>query len=131
MLGCNVKDVMILDLYVPNGQSLGSEKYEAKLQWLKRLRAFLDERFDPSEKVVVTGDFNITFDDRDVWDPDGMRDSLHCSTAEREALAEVMEFGLTDALRRFREESGHLHLVASPRGVASSAARVCASITSC
>jgi len=106
VLGCNVRDVMILDLYVPNGQALGSEKYHAKLQWLKQLRALLDERYDPAEKVVVTGDFNITFDDRDVWDPEGMRESLHCSTAERQALAEVMEFGLTDALRRFREESG-------------------------
>jgi len=106
VLGCVVKDVMILNLYVPNGKSVESEHYQAKLVWLKKLRALLDERFDPTEKVVVTGDFNITFDDRDVWNPDGLRDSLHCSAPERDALAHVMEFGLTDALRRLHEEPG-------------------------
>ena len=97
---------MILNLYVPNGKSLDSDDYPAKLVWLKKLRALLDERFEANEKVVVTGDFNITFDDRDVWNPDAMRDSLHFSAPEREALADVMEFGLKDALRRHHEESG-------------------------
>lgn len=106
VLGCNVKDVMVLNLYVPNGKSVDSEAYHAKLAWLKKLRALLDDRFDATEKVVVTGDFNITFDDRDVWDPESRRDSLHCSAPEREALADVMEFGLSDALRCLHEEPG-------------------------
>jgi exodeoxyribonuclease-3 len=105
-IGCIVRDYMILDLYVPNGSEVGSDKFRAKLGWLDRLRRFLDERYDPAEKIVVTGDFNITFDDRDVWDPDGQREALHCSTAERAALAEVMEFGLHDGMRKHHEDAG-------------------------
>ena len=106
VIGCIVKDFMILNLYVPNGQDLGTEKYKFKLNWLQRLRSLLDEKYDTSEKVVVTGDFNITFDDRDVFDPDAMREAIHCSTPEREALKNVMDFGLEDALRKHHEEAG-------------------------
>lgn len=106
LLACQVKDMIIFNLYVPNGSELGSQKFADKLTWLQRLRSHLDEHCDPNDKIIVTGDFNITFDDRDVWDPEGSRGSLHCSDVEREALAHVMEFGLTDALRRFREEAG-------------------------
>jgi len=105
-LSCIVKDMMILNLYVPNGQALGHPKYVDKLAWLDRLRAYLDQSFDPREKVLVTGDFNITFDDRDVWDPEGMRDGIHCSRPERDKLAQVMQFGLADGLRHFHEEAG-------------------------
>jgi exodeoxyribonuclease-3 len=106
VIGCIVKDFMILNLYVPNGQNLGTEKFKFKLEWLGRLRQFLDEKYDTSEKVVVTGDFNITFDDRDVHDPERLRETIHCSTPEREALQHVMDFGLDDALRKHHEEAG-------------------------
>lgn len=101
-----VGDVVVLNLYVPNGSSVGSDKFAYKMDWLQRLRSYLAEEFDPGEKVVVTGDFNITFDDRDVWDPEGLREAIHCSTQEREALAQVMEFGLHDGLRKHQEEGG-------------------------
>ncbi len=106
VIGCIVKDFMILNLYVPNGQNVGTPKYAFKLDWLLRLRQFLDEKYDTNEKVVVTGDFNITFDDRDVYDPEGLREAIHCSTPEREALKHVMDFGLEDALRKHHEEEG-------------------------
>ena len=106
VIGCQVGDVQILNLYVPNGSEVGSDKYRFKLDWLARLRAFLDERYDANEKLVVTGDFNITFDDRDVHDPELWHEKILCSTPEREALAEVMAFGLSDALRHFTDEAG-------------------------
>jgi exodeoxyribonuclease-3 len=56
---------------------------------------------------VVCGDFNVTFDDRDVYDPERWREKILCSTPEREALAAVLEPGLADAFRRFHEEPGH------------------------
>jgi exodeoxyribonuclease-3 len=106
VIGCAVEDVLVLNLYVPNGSSVGSDKYAYKLDWLRRLRAFLDANYDPSEKIVVCGDFNITFDDRDVHDPEKWHEKILCSTPEREALRHVMDFGLTDALRKHHDEAG-------------------------
>lgn len=106
VLGCIVGDTMVLNLYVPNGQSVGSERYRYKLAWLGRLRAMLDARYPKGEKVAVVGDFNITFDDRDVYDPEALRETIHCSTPEREALRHVMDHGLEDALRKHHEEAG-------------------------
>ncbi|MDA1221644.1 MAG: exodeoxyribonuclease III [Planctomycetota bacterium] len=106
VIGCAVEDVLVLNLYVPNGSSVGSDKYDYKLDWLRRLRAFLDATYDPSEKIVVCGDFNITFDDRDVHDPEKWHEKILCSTPERDALRNVMDFGLSDALRKHHDEAG-------------------------
>jgi exodeoxyribonuclease-3 len=106
VIGCAVEDVLVLNLYVPNGSSVGSDKYAYKLDWLRRLRAFLDANYDPSEKIVVCGDFNITFDDRDVHDPEKWHEKILCSTPERDALRNVMDFGLTDALRKHHDDAG-------------------------
>lgn len=106
VIGATFGDVMVLNLYVVNGQAVGSEKYEFKLSWLEQLAGFVAEHYDMTEKVVLCGDFNITFDDRDVHDPDAWREKILCSTPEREALARVMEPGLVDAFRKFNEEAG-------------------------
>ena len=108
VIGATVGDLMLLDVYVVNGEKVGGEKFERKLTWLEHLASNVRARFDlASEKVVVCGDFNVTFDDRDVYDPDRWRERILCSTPEREALARVMEPGLVDGFRRFHEEPGH------------------------
>jgi exodeoxyribonuclease-3 len=106
-IAAQVGEFLLLDLYVVNGKEVGDPKYAYKLEWLERVRATIAERFDLSEKVVVTGDFNITFDDRDVHDPDLWREKILCSTPERRALARITELGLHDALRKFTQEPGH------------------------
>ena len=106
VIGATVEDVLLLNLYVVNGKEVGSDKYAYKLAWLEELRAFVAERYDMGEKVVLTGDFNVTFDDRDVYDPDEWREKILCSTPEREALGRVMECGLHDALRKHHDEGG-------------------------
>jgi exodeoxyribonuclease-3 len=103
VLGCQVDKYVILNLYVPNGSDIESEKYMYKLQWLKRLRNMINETYSAKDRLVVTGDFNITFDDRDVYDPEEWREKIHCSTPERKALRRIMEFGLHDGLRKFHE----------------------------
>lgn len=105
-IGAIVDGYMVLDLYVPNGQEVGAEKYAYKLDWLRRLRAFLDSRYSVQEKVVVVGDFNVTLDDRDVHDPDWWRDKILCSAQERQAMRNVMAFGLQDLLRQHHEQAG-------------------------
>ena len=106
VIGATVGDLLLLCVYVVNGERVGSEKFDHKLEWLGHLAAFVAEHYDMREKVVLCGDFNCTFDDRDVHDPERWREKILCSTPEREALARVMEPGLVDAFRRFHERPG-------------------------
>ncbi len=105
VIAAQVDDVLVVNVYVVNGEAVGSEKFAYKLEWLERLAQYLAS-FDMREKVVVGGDFNITFDDRDVYDPEAWREKILCSTTERRALAKVMAPGYVDAYRRFHEEAG-------------------------
>jgi exodeoxyribonuclease III len=99
--------VLVLNLYVVNGESVGSAKYDFKLEWLGRLADHVERTYDMAEKVVLCGDFNCTFDDRDVHDPDLWREKVLCSTREREAIARLMRPGLVDAFRKFHADGGH------------------------
>ncbi len=85
--------------YVPNGQTIDSPKYAYKLRWLERLRAYLDRRETPSQPLLLGGDFNVAPGDRDVYDPEGWRDSVICHEAARQALSKLLAFGLVDILR--------------------------------
>ena len=100
-------DLMLVNVYVVNGESVGSDKFDVKLRWLGNLAQYVAASFDPAEKLVMTGDFNCTFDDRDVYAPERWRERILCSTPEREALARVMQPGLHDAFRKFHEDAGH------------------------
>jgi exodeoxyribonuclease III len=96
----------IASLYVPNGQSVGSDKFQYKLEWLRRLRAWLDVRCQGSEPLLLCGDYNVAPDDRDVHDPELWRDQVLCHPLERERLAEVSAFGLADLFRQKHAEPG-------------------------
>ncbi|MGH9128287.1 MAG: exodeoxyribonuclease III [Acidimicrobiales bacterium] len=91
--------VRVASVYVPNGRSVGSEHYEAKLAWLAALRRHLGESCDPRGPLVVCGDFNIAPDDRDVWDPTSFVGATHVSAPERAALEDLEAWGLVDAFR--------------------------------
>ena len=106
VIAAAIEDLLLLNVYVVNGERVGSDKYDLKLAWLQRLAEYVAQ-YDMSEKLIVTGDFNCTFDDRDVYDPEGWRERILCSTPEREALARVMEPGLHDAFRKFHEQAGY------------------------
>ncbi|MEW6071839.1 MAG: exodeoxyribonuclease III [Planctomycetota bacterium] len=106
VIGATRGDVMLLNVYVVNGQEVGCDKYHRKLEWLAALRDHVREHHPRTEKVVVAGDFNITFDDRDVYDPEAWREQILCSTPEREALAGLLDLGLHDALRKFTAAGG-------------------------
>jgi len=94
-------DVRVIDLYVPNGSEVGSDKYEYKLGWLASLRCFLEVEMRQHENLVVLGDFNIAPADEDVYDPEKWGDAILCSPLERQALAAVLDLGLTDVFRKF------------------------------
>ena len=103
VLASTIDGVRVVNLYVPNGQSVGSEKYEYKLSWLAALRDFLEDELKAYDKLVVLGDFNIAPDDRDVYDAEKWGDDILCSPLERKALAELLNVGLTDVYRNFEQ----------------------------
>jgi exodeoxyribonuclease-3 len=101
-----VGGVQILCAYVPNGSTVGSEKWDYKLRWMGRLRKYLDEHCEPSEPLALCGDFNIAPEDRDVANPDKWRDTVLCQEEGRKALREICEWGLVDAFRLKHSEGG-------------------------
>ncbi len=98
--------IKVHSVYVPNGRSVDSEFYEAKLVWLAELRAQLEATSSPNDPVAVCGDFNVAPDDRDVWDPTATAGATHVTEPERRALAALTGWGLTDVFRMHREEGG-------------------------
>ena len=99
-----VDDVCVLNLYVPNGSEVGSDKYAYKLDWLARLEEFTAELLQSHDNLILLGDFNITPADADVHNPEEWRDRIHCSKPERDALAGLLARGLTDTFRLFEQE---------------------------
>ncbi len=98
--------VCIVNLYVPNGSSLGSDKYLYKLSWLTVLRNYLKTLLENHPKLLVCGDFNIALEDRDIHDPTGRERQVMATDAERTALSAVLDLGLADAFRKFNQEDG-------------------------
>ncbi len=101
ILAATIGGVRVINLYVPNGHSVGSEKYEYKLGWLASLHDFLASELAEHENMVVLGDFNIAPEDRDVYDPVKWGDDILCSPAERAALQKLLDLGLSDVFRQF------------------------------
>ncbi|MGH9944289.1 MAG: exodeoxyribonuclease III [Pyrinomonadaceae bacterium] len=106
LLAANVNGVRVVNVYVPNGQSVGAEKYFYKLDWLKQLRALFDAQFDPHSHVLLCGDFNVAPEDRDVHDPNWWEGRILFSEPEKEALERVREWGLVDAFRLHEQGTG-------------------------
>ncbi len=104
-LAGQIGGVRILDIYAPNGQEVGSEKYSYKLDWYRRLRGFLDG-IPSQEQVLLCGDFNVAPEDRDVWDPEQWRGQILFSEPEKAALREIVGWGFIDALRAHHPEGG-------------------------
>lgn len=99
--------VQVVNVYVPNGQMVGSEKYQFKLEWLEKLRAFFDANYDPQQPVLLCGDFNVAPEERDVHDPRLWQGRILFSDPERAAIQRVKDWGFTDAFRQHTEAAGH------------------------
>ncbi len=106
VLGATVGDLRVLNLYVPNGQAVGSEKYAYKLDWLARLQAQLAAELAAHPRCIVMGDFNIAPEDRDVHDPEEWAGKVLCSEPERAALQAMLELGFVDTFRLFEQPEG-------------------------
>jgi exodeoxyribonuclease-3 len=101
VIAATVQDVRVIGAYFPNGQAPDSDKFVYKMRWLDALRDWLAQELKQHQKLVLMGDFNITVDDRDVWDPVGLKDTIHCTVPERAHFQGLIDLGLHDAFRLF------------------------------
>ena len=102
-----IGDTRLVNLYVPNGAAVDSDKYDYKLRWFAVLRDYLKILGDkPPGELCVCGDFNVAPEDIDIYAPKP-ENHIMASPAERQALQAVLEVGLKDAFRKFTAEGGH------------------------
>ena len=99
LCAASIGDLRIVDVYVPNGQAVGSDKYQYKLDWLARLQDYLRVELERWPRLLLLGDFNIAPGDLDVHDPAAWAGEILCSDAERAALRDLLGLGLTDLFR--------------------------------
>jgi exodeoxyribonuclease-3 len=102
-----IDGVRVLNLYVPNGSSLTSDKYAYKLQWLACLKRYLAVQEQQGDPLCMVGDFNIGPEARDLHDPERLSGGIMASEPERDALRELLGDRLGDAFRQFEPGSGH------------------------
>ena len=99
--------VRVVNLYVPNGSSLSSDKYPYKLRWLGCLKRYLEAARQRDEPLCVVGDFNIGMEARDIHDPDRLTGGIMATDAERSALKEALGETMVDVFRMFEPDAGH------------------------
>ncbi len=93
--------VRVICIYVPNGEAVGSDKYDYKLNWLPALTGWLRDELKSHPKLALLGDYNIAPDDRDVYDPKLWEGKVLCSQPERDAFSALLNSGLVDSFRLF------------------------------
>lgn len=104
ILAATVDGTRIYNLYVPNGQSVDSDKYQYKLGWLESLHQQIAVEVESHSNCILLGDFNIAPEDRDCHDPESWKGKVLCSAPEREALQKLLALGFSDVFRQFDQE---------------------------
>jgi len=103
LIAGTVDDVRIICAYIPNGQAVGSDKYDYKLNWLDALTGWLADELAAHPHLALCGDYNIAPDDRDVHDPNAWAGQILCSEPERSAFQRLLGLGLEDSFRLFTQ----------------------------
>jgi exodeoxyribonuclease-3 len=106
VLAATIDGIRLINVYVPNGQSVGSEKFAYKLEWFEALRTYVTAELGRHSRLIVLGDFNVAPEDRDVHDPAAWEGQVHVSPEERQALAQLLAVGLKDTFRLFQQPAG-------------------------
>ena len=101
-----INGLRIINVYVPNGSSLNSEKYEYKLKWLELLSKYLNKQSERDELTCILGDFNIAPSSDDIFDPQRFEGGIMASIPEREALKKILKNEFIDSFRVFEKASG-------------------------
>ncbi len=104
LIAGTIEGVRIVNVYVPHGTALGTDKFTFKLDWLARLRKYFDDNFEADEDVILCGDLNVAPHELDVWKPSLWKDKTHFSKAEREAILNVKRWGFVDVFRQLNDD---------------------------
>ncbi len=104
VIAATVNGVRIIDVYIPNGQEVGSEKYAYKMKWLTALQAYVHDELTKHDKLVLLGDYNIAPADIDIHDPSRWEGSILCSDRERAHFQGLLDLGLRDSLRELHPD---------------------------
>jgi exodeoxyribonuclease-3 len=105
LIKCEIKGIVIVNTYVPQGYSPESEKFEYKLKWFKRLGQYFKKNFSPTDPVLWVGDLNVAPEAEDVYDPEGQSENVCFHPQARRALKKVIEWGFTDVFRMHCKEA--------------------------
>jgi exodeoxyribonuclease-3 len=105
ILAVTVGDLRLINLYVPNGAEVGSDKYQYKLAWLNSVNSFIKEQLLLYPKLAVVGDFNIAPEDKDVHSPEEWHGCVLVSEPERKAFADLIDLGLNDSFRSLHPDT--------------------------
>ncbi len=104
VLAVTIDGVRILNLYVPNGESIHSEKYQYKLKWLTHFNAYLQTELKQHSNVIILGDFNIAPENNDVHDPNSLEGQVLFSEPERMEFQSLLKLGFTDCFRLHEQQ---------------------------
>lgn len=104
IIAAHIEGIQIICAYIPNGQAVGTDKFNYKLNWLEALETWLMIQIQQHPKLILAGDYNIAPNDDDVYDPAAWDGQILCSTQEREYFKKLIDLGLLDAFRLFPQE---------------------------
>jgi len=104
VIAATINGVRIIDVYIPNGQEVGSEKYAYKMGWLQALKKYVQNELLTHPKLVLLGDYNIAPADIDIHDPSRWTEKIMCSTEERAHFEDMLSMGLRDSLRELHPD---------------------------
>lgn len=106
VVAAEIDGISVLDVYVPNGGSIGSDKWKYKLEWLDLFLLHLESNYSADQPLIVLGDFNIAPDDDDVAHPEEWGNSVLCDPQVRDRFERLIDWGLNDTFRKHHPDGG-------------------------
>jgi len=104
IIAAKISGLNIFNIYAPHGDERGAEKFNYKMDWYEKLRSFLDKHFTKDDPIILVGDFNVAREDRDVWSPEELRDTIGTMPEEREKFEDLLGWGIIDYFRQIYPE---------------------------
>lgn len=99
-ISAKIENIPVINVYVPQGYAVGTDKFEYKLRWLKDLLSHVKDNYDPSRPLLVAGDFNVALETIDLYDPEKFRGEVCFNPEEQAIIRELLDWGLLDVFRK-------------------------------
>jgi exodeoxyribonuclease-3 len=106
-ISARIDDIPVINVYVPQGFQVGTDKFEYKLSWLNDLLKHIKEKYDPAQPLLVAGDFNVALEPTDVFDPEKFKGEVGFHPDEQAILRQFLDWGLVDVFRKHEPGGGH------------------------